>query len=254
MEEANAVQRSYRSIPLTAACVAALLMPSAAIEANAQQVLLGHVPHAVASSHALSKLEDTTRLNIAIGLPLRNQNELDALLLQLSDPASPKFGHYLSAEQFAAQFGPTEQEYQALIHYHISCGRVASAISMRRKWIPAEGKLTTTSARGNDFGCSVCIMPDIVQDRHTLSQFSKPTRYGPRYLWNYLQRSALVLAHHPNADVVTAEAFVLKDMDCSICSTNKRREMLDCGRAFAAEIRRAIEQVGGHLVNSCWHR
>jgi kumamolisin len=103
--EANPVQRFYQSIPLTAACVAALLMRSAAVEANAQQVLLGHVPHAIASSHALSKLQDRTRLNIAIGLPLRNQNELDALLRQLSDPASPKFGHYLSAEQFAAQFG-----------------------------------------------------------------------------------------------------------------------------------------------------
>jgi hypothetical protein len=151
------------------------------------------------------------------------------------------------------QYTTTEQ-YQALIHYHTSCGMVASAVSMKRKWIPAEGKLTTTSARGNDFGCSVCIMPDVVQDRPPPSPFTKPTRYGPRYLWNYLQRSALVLAHHPNADAVTVEAFVLKDMDCPYCSTNKRREMLDCSRAFAAEIRREIEQVGGHLVNSCWHR
>jgi len=137
----------------------------------------------------------------------------------------------------------TTEQYQMLIHYHISCGRVASAVSMRREWIPAEGKLTSTSPRGNDFGCSVCIMPDIVQDRHVPSQLIKTTRYGPRYLWNYLHRSALVLAHHPNADAVTAEAFVLKDVDCLNCITNKRREMLECSREFAAEIKRAVEQV-----------
>ena len=148
----------------------------------------------------------------------------------------------------------TTEQYQVLIHYHISCGRAASAVSTKRKWIPAESKLTTTSARGNDFGCSTCIMPDIIQDRHSSSQFFKPTRYGPRYLWNYLQRSALVLAHHPNADAVAAEAFVLKDIDCPQCSPNKRREMLECSRAFVAEIRRAIEQVGNDFVYSCRHR
>ena len=148
----------------------------------------------------------------------------------------------------------TTEQYQVLIHYHISCGRAASAVSTKRKWIPAESNLTTTSARGNDFGCSTCIMPDIIQDRHSSSQFFKPTRYGPRYLWNYLQRSALVLAHHPNADAVAAESFVLKDIDCPQCSPNKRREMLECSRAFVAEIRQAIEQVGNDFVYSCRHR
>jgi len=139
------------------------------------------------------------------------------------------------------QYSTTEQ-YQALIHYHISCGRVASIVSMKRKWIPAESRLTTTLSRGNDFGCVACIMPDIVQDRPAPPQF-KVTRYGPRYLWNYLHRSALILAHHPNADAVIGESFVLMDMDCTYCLANKRREMLECSRAFAAEIRRAIEKV-----------
>jgi hypothetical protein len=145
----------------------------------------------------------------------------------------------------------TTEQYQVLVNYHILCGKVASAVTMRRKWIPVDGKLILTSARKNDFGCPVCIMPDIVQDQH--SPFAKVTRYGPRYLWSYLHRSALVLAHHPNVDAVTAEAFVLRDMDCSYCSLNKRREMLECSCAFAAEIRRVIEQVGSRLANSCWH-
>ena len=102
---AKLVQRSHRFIPFTAACLAGLLLSAAAAEANAQQVLSGHVPHAVAV-RGLQRPTETTRLDLAIGLPVRNQNELDALLAQLQDPASPNFGHYLSAQQFAAEFGP----------------------------------------------------------------------------------------------------------------------------------------------------
>ena len=138
------------------------------------------------------------------------------------------------------QSSTTRDQYEALIYYHISCGRVASAVSMRRKWIPEEGRLTMTSPSGID--CSVCIMPDFVQPDPR-----KVTRYGPRYLWSYLHRSALVLAHHPNADAVTEEAFVLRDMKCYACLTNKRLEMLECSHAFAAEIRRVIKQVGSQL-------
>ncbi|KAH9046520.1 hypothetical protein EDB84DRAFT_655181 [Lactarius hengduanensis] len=137
----------------------------------------------------------------------------------------------------------TMEQHQALFHYHILCGKAASAVTMRRKWIPAEGKLTSTSLRKNDFGCSICVMPDIVQDKHSHSPFNNVTRYGPRFLWSYLHRSALILAHHPNPDAVTAEAFVLKDLDCPHCATNKRREMLECSHAFAAEIKSAIEEV-----------
>jgi hypothetical protein len=140
------------------------------------------------------------------------------------------------------QRSTTREQYEALIQYHISCGRVASAVSMRRKWIPGRGKLTTTSPNGHDFGCSVCIMPDFVQP-----DSRSTARYGPRYLWNYLHRSALVLAYHPNADEVTAEAFVLEDMKCDHCIANKRLEMLECSHAFAAEIRRVIKQVGSQL-------
>ena len=139
------------------------------------------------------------------------------------------------------QYSTTREQYEALIYYHISCGRVASAVSMRRNWITGS-ILTVTAPSMPSHGCSLCITADFVQpDPRSI------TRYGPRYLWNYLHRSALVLAHHPNADAVTKEAFVLRDMKCRSCITHKRLEMLECSQAFAAEIRRVIEQVGSQL-------
>jgi hypothetical protein len=137
---ANLVQRSHRFIPFTAACLAGLLISWAGATANAQQVLSGHVPHAVANSRVLNHLADETRLQLAIGLPLRNQDELDTLLEQLQDPASPKFRHYLSAQQFAAEFGPTEQDYQALIRFAHENGLVITGTHPNRVLLDVSGE------------------------------------------------------------------------------------------------------------------
>jgi subtilase family serine protease len=134
------VQRSRLFMAFTSACLTGLVITWAAAAANAQQVLSGHVPRAVADSRALNHLADTTRLNLSIGLPLRNQNELDALLAQLQDPASPNFGHYLSAQQFAAEFGPTEQDYQALIQFAHENGLVVTGTHSNRVLLDVSGQ------------------------------------------------------------------------------------------------------------------
>jgi hypothetical protein len=121
--------------------VAALPL-TAPVPAGAQQMLPGHIPHAVAASRVLDKLPDATRLNLAIGLPLRNQGELDELLAQLADPESPQFGHYLSAEQFAAEFGPTEHDYQALIQYAHENGLVVTGTHPNRILLDVSGQVS----------------------------------------------------------------------------------------------------------------
>ena len=57
----------------------------------------------------VGNLPGSQRLNLAIGLPLRNQQELDTLLQQLYDPASPNYRRYLTPEEFTERFGPTER-------------------------------------------------------------------------------------------------------------------------------------------------
>jgi uncharacterized repeat protein (TIGR03803 family) len=62
----------------------------------------------------MGRLDAGKRLDLAIALPLRNPDQLNALLHDLYDPASPGFRHFLSSQKFAEQFGPTEKDYQAL--------------------------------------------------------------------------------------------------------------------------------------------
>src|SRR5215469_14783403 len=65
---------------------------------------------------APSKLEaaaasDTVQFSVY--LPLRNQAELDALLVQLHDTNSPKYQHGLTPAEFMARFGPSAGELAA---------------------------------------------------------------------------------------------------------------------------------------------
>jgi hypothetical protein len=86
----------------------------ASVQAAGTQILKGHVPEAVSSSRAVGQIPAATQLRLAVGLPLRNQADLDDLLQQLADPASPNFRQYLTPEQFTERFGPTQEDYQAL--------------------------------------------------------------------------------------------------------------------------------------------
>jgi subtilase family serine protease len=82
-----------------------------------RQVLSVHLPAVATNLPPIGRLPGSTNLDLAIGLPLRNQDALARLLQQLYDPASVNYHHFLTPEQFAAQFGPTAADYQAVIAY-----------------------------------------------------------------------------------------------------------------------------------------
>jgi subtilase family serine protease len=104
--------------------VLVLLLFATAAQAADSRVLSGSVPTAVTQLNLqpLGRLPTTNQLHLAIGLPLRNQAALDALLQQISDPTSPEYRHYLTPEQFTDRFGPTEKDYEALVTFATSHG------------------------------------------------------------------------------------------------------------------------------------
>jgi subtilase family serine protease len=106
-----------------------------------RQFLHGHVPPVVARLQPLGRLPDTNCLNLAIGLPLRNQAELDELLRQLYDPASTNFHKYLQPAEFAARFGPAEEDYQAVEDFVRSNGLVVTGTYSNRVVLDIQGRV-----------------------------------------------------------------------------------------------------------------
>ncbi|HVV01279.1 MAG TPA: protease pro-enzyme activation domain-containing protein, partial [Verrucomicrobiae bacterium] len=80
------------------------------------------MPSIVAKMTPLRNIESTRHLQLAICLPLRNEQDLDALLRDLQDPASTNFHRWLTPQEFTDRFGPTEADYQALESFAVSNG------------------------------------------------------------------------------------------------------------------------------------
>ena len=106
------------------------------------QVLLGHVPAIVKSLTPLGRLSGTNRMSLAIGLPLRNQVALSNLLKQIYDPASPVYHHYLTPEEFTAQFGPTEADYQKVIQFAQASGLTVTKAHGNRMLVDVAGNVS----------------------------------------------------------------------------------------------------------------
>ena len=102
---------------LALVCAASLLGGSARAPAAERQKLHGSVPAIAGHLPALERLAGTNRLNLVIVLPLRNREALASLLGQLYDPASPAYHQYLTPGQFAERFGPTRQDYEAVMAF-----------------------------------------------------------------------------------------------------------------------------------------
>ena len=105
----------------------------------APQEVRGHVPAAVARLAPVGRVTGSDRLKLAIGLPLRNAPELGRLLRDLYDPASSRFRQFLTPEQFAAMFGPSEEDYRALITFAKDSGLTVTATHPNRVVLSVTG-------------------------------------------------------------------------------------------------------------------
>jgi uncharacterized repeat protein (TIGR01451 family) len=105
------------------------------------QRLHGHIPAAISRLTPLGRENGSEHLRLAIGLPLRNEDELTNLLQQIYDPSSPNFHHYLTPEEFTARFGPTEADYQAVIRYANQNGFTVTATHPNRVVVDVEASV-----------------------------------------------------------------------------------------------------------------
>ncbi len=119
--------------------------PAPGQQSFSSQTLRGNVPSAIARFHLqpLRNLAATNRLNLAISLPLKNEPALGDLLRQIYNPASTNYHHYLTPEQFTEQFGPSQQDYDAVIHFAQSNGLTITAIYPNRALVDVSGSAAT---------------------------------------------------------------------------------------------------------------
>jgi hypothetical protein len=138
MRFANVCEKAFR-ISTAVLLVSAFL---ASAQTPQRTLLPGHLPALVPSLQPLDRLNGSTRLKLSINLPLHNREALTNLLDQLYDPASPLYHRYLAPEEFDARFGPTEQDYQAVIAWAVRSGFTVNARHSNRMLLEVSASVT----------------------------------------------------------------------------------------------------------------
>jgi kumamolisin len=109
--------------------------------AQAQSMRTRHVRQEVMRGEApiVNRLPASQSLRLNIALPLRDEAGLDDLLQQLYDPQSPMFHQFLSVQEFTDRFGPTEQDYAAVVDFAQKNGLTVTGASPNRMLVDVTG-------------------------------------------------------------------------------------------------------------------
>jgi len=115
---------------------------------QAQSVLTHHVRQATqdGTAHFIGNLSSSQTLRLVIALPLRNQDELNQLLVDLYNPSSPSYHQFLTVDQFTAEFGPTQEDYDSVINFAKANGLTVVAISPNRVNIQVTGSVASVQS------------------------------------------------------------------------------------------------------------
>ena len=116
-------------LPKTELFASAMLAASLAAVApsNAQSVRTHHVRESAhsnlleatpaAAPRVVGALAPDRILSLDLVLPLGDEAALDSFLAQVYDPQSPEFRHFLTPSEFTARFGPSQEDYSALVRF-----------------------------------------------------------------------------------------------------------------------------------------
>lgn len=109
---------------------------------NAQpQMVHGHLPKITKKLAPLHRLDASKRMQVTIGLPLRNRQQLTNFLQDIYNPSSPNYRHFLKPDEFAAKFGPSEQDYQNVIKFAKAHGLNVKRTHPNRTLLDLEGSV-----------------------------------------------------------------------------------------------------------------
>jgi uncharacterized membrane protein len=105
------------------------------------QVLRNHVRHEVADGRArlAGAMPGDEQLSFSIVLPLRNEAELDQLLGRLYEPSSPDYRQFLAVADFTERFGPTAEDYAAVVAFAGANGLEVAQAPANRLIVPVSG-------------------------------------------------------------------------------------------------------------------
>jgi kumamolisin len=158
-------------------------MPVAITVGQAQSLLTHHIRQATqdGSARSMGRLPASQTMNLVITLPLRNEDQLDQLLKDLYDPASPSYRQFLTVDQFTEMFGPTQQEYDAALNFARENGLTVTGTSPNRLTVQVSGSVASIEAA---FHVNLGVYQHPTENRTFFAPDREPTTSLTFSLWH----------------------------------------------------------------------
>jgi kumamolisin len=201
---------------------------------RAQSPMTRHVRDAVYNGQAqwLGRLPETQQMQLDIVLPLRDQAGLDEFLIDLNNPASASYRQFLTPQEFTARFGPTQEQYDAVLAFAKENGLKVVGGSRDGMEVQVSGPVSAIEAA---FHINLRTFQHPTEDRVFYAADREPTADLPFQLWhisgldNYsiphpmlVSRSDYAAAHGIAAEAVVSHATTGSGPSASFLGSDMR--------------------------------
>ncbi|HXM60682.1 MAG TPA: S53 family serine peptidase [Terriglobales bacterium] len=151
--------------------------------AQPQSLLTRHVREVTRNGLAPSvgRLPATQSMRIDIVLAVRDQAGLNSFLQEIYDPSSASYRHFLTVEQFTERFGPSQQDYDALIRFAKANGFSLIRASRDAMDMQLEGAVADVETA---FHVTMGVYHDPLENRDFYAPDREPTVDLPFRLWH----------------------------------------------------------------------
>jgi subtilase family serine protease len=203
-------------------------------QSRAQSLMTRHVREANLKGQAqfVSRLPETQSMRIDIVLPLRDQAGLDSFLRELYDPSSSSYRHFLTVQEFTAKFGPTQQDYDAVVGYAKAHGLAVVGGSRDGMDVQAEGSVGNIERA---FHVSMGVYQHPTENRTYFAPDREPMVDLPFQLWHisgldnfsiphpmFVKKSDYAAAHGLNANALVSHATTGSGPSASFLGSDMR--------------------------------
>jgi subtilase family serine protease len=175
------VNRNSRSIRGRLLAIVALAF-AASLPSQAQTLLTRHVREAARSGEArlVGTLSEHQVLRLDLVLPLRDQAGLDKLMTEMNH-THPGHLHYLTPQEFTERFGPTQEDYDAVVRYAENHGLKVVGGSRDRHEVQAQGEVRNIESA---FHVNLLTYQHPTEERTFYAPDREPTTDLPFALWH----------------------------------------------------------------------
>jgi subtilase family serine protease len=214
--------------------VVAVLISVVTMNAQAQSVSTRHVREVTRTGEArpVGRVPSEQIMNLDVVLALRDQEGLDSFLKELYDPASASYRHFVTVPEFTERFGPSQEDYDAVVRYVGEHGFTVVGGSRDGMEVQIRG---TVSAVERAFHVTMRTYQHPTEGRTFYAPDREPTTDLPFELWHisgldnfsiphpmFVKRSDYAKAHGMNADEVVSHATTGSGPSASFLGSDMR--------------------------------